>query len=801
MANVEEEKVQVTDNGDHYLVKRGAGTFKVAKRGAGALGARLQRQSMASGGEVGAEDDLSPADMAAVEPWKPMISAVAQRTGEDPYLLTALMLRESAGDPTAMGDNGDSRGLFQINSKYHPGVSDDPTEQAGAAAGILKTSEQMFPGNRQGAVAAYNAGPSAVKRLLDQGRNPDLATTGQDYGSWVLRRAEALRKRGLYEGAADTGTGSGPPGAGNAPSAAQAQPAGPSGGASPMVNGMMSSHRSRVQATLMAAHQSLQGPAQQPAMPPNMQAVNGAGSGGMPPPMPSVSQDQGAPQAAQTQPQAAQGASTQGQDPGLQAMLNQPPMEAAHTPFAGPAQQGGVAYPSAAKPQDQKALAQQQAQAAQPEQQQAQPAPVDQVAQGVANAFGPQAQGEADQAFTQSYAGLQGQALAQQHLAVAQQAAGDYAQKRMAELAQQRQQSFTQWQQRGDDLYQKLMGPEGQVNPDRFWATRSTPQKVSAIIGMMLGGFNQGARGGVNPATQLVNAAIDRDIDAQKTNIGRLSTAFSWHMQQGAAERDAQNLARADLMDQVAGQFQQAAAKFQGESSAAGLQQAGGQLRLQALQTRQQIASNGLDMDNKLVQREMSQYQIAFARAQWIATQRMMGGGGEQGQGGGVQGVPPQMSTFLSPDMQKKLVRDPSGSGNMVLAKDEESKKAYDTAAIHLNTLRGVYHDMRAYSQDEAGHWLKKGIPLIPTKAKEDADRLQAQYVATLSKLQDVGVKGPALSLLQKQTPQLSRWMEGAANDQIDSVGRYIDQLDSDLSNQFLALPQRKSFTATPRGR
>jgi len=47
------------------------------------------------------------------------------------------------------------------------------------------------------------------------------------------------------------------------------------------------------------------------------------------------------------------------------------------------------------------------------------------------------------------------------------------------------------------------------INPDRFWNSRSTGQKILAGLGMILGGA---------PAVNIVNQAIAQDIDAQKTN-------------------------------------------------------------------------------------------------------------------------------------------------------------------------------------------------------------------------------------------------------------------------------------------
>lgn len=55
------------------------------------------------------------------------------------------------------------------------------------------------------------------------------------------------------------------------------------------------------------------------------------------------------------------------------------------------------------------------------------------------------------------------------------------------------------------------------VDPGRFWASRSTGQKVMGIIGMALSAL--GSRDGTNKAAELLGQAVDRDLDAQKVDV------------------------------------------------------------------------------------------------------------------------------------------------------------------------------------------------------------------------------------------------------------------------------------------
>lgn len=56
------------------------------------------------------------------------------------------------------------------------------------------------------------------------------------------------------------------------------------------------------------------------------------------------------------------------------------------------------------------------------------------------------------------------------------------------------------------------------VDPDRYWASKSTGQKVLGIIGLCLGAVGAG-NDGVNKAAVMLSKNIDRDIEAQKAEV------------------------------------------------------------------------------------------------------------------------------------------------------------------------------------------------------------------------------------------------------------------------------------------
>lgn len=109
------------------------------------------------------------------------------------------------------------------------------------------------------------------------------------------------------------------------------------------------------------------------------------------------------------------------------------------------------------------------------------------------------------------------------------------------------------------------------IDPDRFWNNKTTDEKVMANIGLALGAFAAGFKGGRNHALDMLNSQIDRDIDAQKKNweisasgADAKKSAFSMAMQQTGDARAAEAIARAGIADAVKYKVEAMAAKAKG---------------------------------------------------------------------------------------------------------------------------------------------------------------------------------------------------------------------------------------------
>ena len=122
-----------------------------------------------------------------------LIEQASARYGLDPALLHGLIEQESGFNPGAQSGAG-ATGLTQLmpGTASSMGVADplDPAESIEGGARYLSQLMGEFQGNTADALAAYNAGPGAVRQY---GGVPPYSET-QSYVSKVLGYAETYRQ-------------------------------------------------------------------------------------------------------------------------------------------------------------------------------------------------------------------------------------------------------------------------------------------------------------------------------------------------------------------------------------------------------------------------------------------------------------------------------------------------------------------------------------------------------------------------------------------------------------------------------
>lgn len=185
----------------------------------------------------------------------------------------------------------------------------------------------------------------------------------------------------------------------------------------------------------------------------------------------------------------------------------------------------------------------------------------------------PQGQGlDIMAAYDKGLQGINTQATAEQAIAKDQ----AVIQQKNAEAQAQLNQHFEEVSKASDDEYQKLVKDyaDHPVIANRVWADKSTAGKISTSIGLILGGIGGGLLGQENPALKNLNMQIDRDVDAQKANLGRTQNLLSANYQHFHNLKDAADATRIGLASIAASELQGAALKQGGPLAKAKAQQA-----------------------------------------------------------------------------------------------------------------------------------------------------------------------------------------------------------------------------------
>lgn len=179
-------------------VLRNGQTFKVASHRT--EGDRIYL-NLKDGGEVGLlpselrgivpdeviEEVLAPTASGATGDLRALATAAARRHGLDPELVLAVVSVESAGRPQAVSPKG-AQGLMQLMPRTARalGVTDslDPAQNIDGGTKYLHMLLAQYGGDLGKALAAYNAGPGAVRR---HGGIPPYRET-QRYVKEVMKR-------------------------------------------------------------------------------------------------------------------------------------------------------------------------------------------------------------------------------------------------------------------------------------------------------------------------------------------------------------------------------------------------------------------------------------------------------------------------------------------------------------------------------------------------------------------------------------------------------------------------------------
>lgn len=131
------------------------------------------------------------------------------------------------------------------------------------------------------------------------------------------------------------------------------------------------------------------------------------------------------------------------------------------------------------------------------------------------------------------------------------------------------------------------------IDPNRIYSNMSTGNRVLGSISVLLGGLSQGLTGAKsNPAMDVMNNAIDRDIDAQKAELGKKQNLLSYNLAQYGRMDQAYAATKMHMLGIAQAQMNQIAAKAGSKQALAAAQVATGQMDVQIGMLKNKLAAD-----------------------------------------------------------------------------------------------------------------------------------------------------------------------------------------------------------------
>jgi hypothetical protein len=113
------------------------------------------------------------------------------------------------------------------------------------------------------------------------------------------------------------------------------------------------------------------------------------------------------------------------------------------------------------------------------------------------------------------------------------------------------------YQKSYNDLWKKTMDQE--IDPQKYWSSKDSHAKMRAGIGILLSGLSGASN---NMAMDVINKNIDRDIEAQKANLGKKQSLLSHNLAMQGNLLQATNMTRMQMQAMSEGQLRLTAAKM-----------------------------------------------------------------------------------------------------------------------------------------------------------------------------------------------------------------------------------------------
>lgn len=209
---------------------------------------------------------------------------------------------------------------------------------------------------------------------------------------------------------------------------------------------------------------------------------------------------------------------------------------------------------------------------------------------------------------------------------------------------------------------------KGQIDPSKYWDSHS---RVNTAIGLMLGGlasYHIGGPNGPNQVIQVVQNAMDREMQAQKANLGskeNLLAATSHHFKNAL---EAQDMARVFMNDNVKNMIATNASRAQGPIA----------------QARAQGLMSALESDTAM----------RMGRLSAASGLRQLAGSGDEGAYKVAMNNAQMMAPDVFKDQQAKYIPGTGVASVPVSSKDREALEGFNALNRRLDQAISFQHDV-----------------------------------------------------------------------------------------------------------
>lgn len=177
-----------------------------------------------------------------------------------------------------------------------------------------------------------------------------------------------------------------------------------------------------------------------------------------------------------------------------------------------------------------------------------------------------------NQSFQGQIGALNEQKQGQQIMAGAQGREGAAQAEAQKQYQTEVRQNLAKTQLADNELTKERMGLQndianGHVNPKQYLENMSTGKHIATGLGLILGGMGAGLTHGPNLAFQYLQNQIDRDIDSQKTELGKKENLLSHNLQETNNLRAAADMTRLQTNDIMSSHLKQLAGTAQSDAA------------------------------------------------------------------------------------------------------------------------------------------------------------------------------------------------------------------------------------------